>query len=197
MSAGRVHIEDWAQMSADNTLASVPDLTAQACEQISRRQPIAEPRPKLNRISNYKPHRNPARNSRKAKNGKPFVQLFHCWWTSAVIRSLSSIERDAIITIMMRYNGHNNGTLPVSVRWLSHELGSGKSTAQRALDHLQEAGLIERVIPGRFQGRVSRAARWRVTCFACDVSGRQPGDWTRLPALMPRRDVTTPVADNL
>ena len=170
-------------MAADKTSTSAPDLVDVAAQALP--QPATEPPRRLARILNYKPHRNPARNARKAKTTKPFLQLFHSWWSSPVIRSLSSIERDAIITIMMRYNGHNNGGLPVSVRWLSRGLGIGKSTAQRALDRLKAAGLIERVVAGRFQGRISRAARWRVTCFACDVSGGQPVDWTRLPALTP------------
>jgi DNA-binding transcriptional ArsR family regulator len=195
MSVGRLPIEDLAQMSADNTLASRPDLTDTAAQVPP--QPAAEPPRKLARIKNYKLHRNPARNARKAKTGKPFVQLFYCWWSSPVIRSLSSVERDALVSILTRYNGHNNGKLPVSVRWLSLELGIGKSTAQRALDRLRAAALIERVVAGRFQGRLSRATRWRVTCYGCDVSAKQPTDWTRLPALSPVSRCDTPVADNL
>lgn len=167
-------------MTPDKTLTGPPDPTDMAAE-----APAAEPPRRLARIKNYKPHRNPARKPAKAKTSKPFVQLFHCWWSSPVVRSFSSIERDALITMMMRYNGHNNGALPVSVRWLSSRVGVGKSTAQRALDRLRAAGLIERVVVGRFQGRKSRATRWRVTCFACDVSGKQAVDWTHLPALTP------------
>jgi hypothetical protein len=190
---GGLHCLTGWRMAPDETLTSAPDLTDMTAQGPS--QPAAEPPRRLARIKNWKPHRNPA--SRKAKTGKPFVQLFHCWWSSPVIRSLSSVERDAMITIMMRYNGHNNGNLPVSVRWLSRELGVGKSTALRALDHLRAAGLIERVVAGRFQGRLSRATRWRVTCFACDVSGKQPVDWTHLPALTPVSLCDTLMANNL
>jgi DNA-binding transcriptional ArsR family regulator len=174
-------------MAPDKTSTSPPYLTDTAAQAPA---PAAEQPPRLARIKRYKPHRNPASKARKTKNGKPFVQLFHHLWFAPVIRSLSSTERDALITIMTRYNGHNNGALPVSVRWLSRELGVGKSTAQRALDRLRAAGLIERVVAGKFQGRLSRAARWRVTCFACDVLGEQSKDWTRLPAPTHVRDET-------
>jgi DNA-binding transcriptional ArsR family regulator len=192
MSTYGVPTEDLAQTSSARSLASWP-----AREHTSPPQPPADPPRKRLRILDYKPHRNPGRNARRAKTGRPFVQLFHCWWSSPVIRSLSSIERDALVSILTRHNGRNNGNLPVSVRWLSRELSIGKSTAQRALDHLRTAGLIERVVAGRFQGRISRAARWRVTCLPCDVSGRPPIEWTMLPPLTRPLPRAIPLADNL
>jgi hypothetical protein len=69
-------------------------------------------------MKNYKPHRNGGLKPRKKKTGKPFVQLFHCWLTSPVFRSLTAVQRMAVITIMTRYNGRNNGAL-------AHLLGLG------------------------------------------------------------------------
>jgi hypothetical protein len=142
---------------------------------------IIEPPPRpIARIHDYKRHRNAGHKPRKNKTGKPFVQLFKCWLTSTVFRSLTMAERIGVITIMSLYNGSNNGKLPVSERWLAMELGCGRATAHRILDRLKAAGLIEIISRGKLQGRASRASRWRLTCYACDVTGRQAEDWTRL-----------------
>jgi len=143
---------------------------------------IPLPPPRLARIPNYKPHRN-RKPKHKVKTNRPFVQVFHCWLTSVVFRSLTATERMAVIMILSRFTGANNGRLPVSERWLAEALDIGRGTAHRTLDRLKAAGLVEIVAKGRFQGRVLRASRWRVTCHACDVTGRQAEDWTRLPPL--------------
>ena len=66
--------------------------------------------------------------------------------------------------------GSNNGRLPYSVREAATELQIGKSTAARALRHLEERGFIVAITRGGFNCKIRHSTEWRLTEFPCDVT---------------------------
>lgn len=116
-----------------------------------------------------------AHRSRKAKrNGPTFVALFHYMLDSAGYRALSMTGRAALVEVASLYHGDNNGRLVAPVRWLADRLGTGKSTAARALLELEEKGFIETVKLGSFTRHNRTAAEYRLTFHHCDVDHRLP-----------------------
>jgi hypothetical protein len=70
------------------------------------------------------------------------------------------------VLFLRRYNGSNNGAIPLSVREAAAWCRCGTSTALRYLNELQEAGLIESVALGSFHIKAGpnrmMATTWRL-----------------------------------
>ncbi len=82
----------------------------------------------------------------------------------------------------MRYGGRgsNNGRIPYSLREAATDLHVSKATAMRALQRLQDHGFVVLMKRGHFDFKLKHAAEWRLTEFACDVTGELPTkDFTR------------------
>ena len=104
--------------------------------------------------------------------GRRFIQLYHSVKRSQAYHGLSLAARCALIELMDRYNGINNGMISMSVRELANRLKCHHSTAARALRDLDDARLAQPTTLGAWRGR--RAAEWRLTFFRCDKTRDLP-----------------------
>jgi hypothetical protein len=80
--------------------------------------------------------------------------------------------RAALIELIDRYNGGNNGHIGLGARELAYELNCSKETAARALRELDDAKLAHPTIVGTWRGR--QASEWRLTFLLCDRTGDLP-----------------------
>ena len=96
-----------------------------------------------------------------------FIKVDRNLWQSEEWRSLSPHAQVALIDIWARFNGRNNGQIPYGVRDGMTRLHCGSATAQRALNELKDAGLIEVAVKASFDhkngARKGRATQWRLT----------------------------------
>jgi DNA-binding IscR family transcriptional regulator len=68
-----------------------------------------------------------------------------------------------MIALADRYNGRNNSAIPYSVKETMAWLHCSHKTARRTFSELKNAGLIEVVRPGSFNGKKGTATLWRLT----------------------------------
>src|SRR5262249_16326578 len=85
---------------------------------------------------------------------------------------LSCPARAALIELIDRHNGINNGFIGLGVRELAYELGCGHATAQRALQELDDARLAQPTKVGAWRGK--KATEWRLTFRLCNKTGELP-----------------------
>jgi hypothetical protein len=88
-------------------------------------------------------------------------------------RDLDSVARCTYIELSSRYGGpgSNNGRIPCSLRELASALHVSKATAMRALARLRDHGFVVMTKQGHFDFKKKHAAEFRLTEFACDVTG--------------------------
>ena len=116
----------------------------------------------------------------RSKGEARHVRLYHSMMRSDAWRSLDAVARCAYVEIASRYGGtgSNNGRIPYSLREMAEALGVGKATAMRAVQRLQERGFVVQTKRGAFSMKVRHATEWRLTEYACDVSGNlATKDW--------------------
>jgi len=80
-------------------------------------------------------------------------------------RALAPIERDVLWLLIRRYNGRNNGGISLGAREAAAWYGCGKSTANRALQRLEEARFISPIHKGHLVPIASRenvATTWKL-----------------------------------
>jgi hypothetical protein len=107
-----------------------------------------------------------------------FTKLDHVIQDSIAFRDLSPHAVRILLEIMRRYNGKNNGTIPLSCREAATVAQCGKSSAVRFFRELQEHGFITKEKQGYFT--VRDAAEWRLTFQPDHRQGRNPApshDW--------------------
>ena len=109
---------------------------------------------------------------RRRSSGPPFVQLYRFIKRSQAWHDLSLPARCALIELLGRYNGINNGMIGLGCRELSQALKCSRDTANRALTELDNAGLARPLTAGVWRGR--RATEWRLTFYRCDKTGDLP-----------------------
>ena len=92
---------------------------------------------------------------------------------TAAWRDLDCVARCAYVELASRYAGpgSNNGRIPFSLREMAEALGSSKATAMRAMARLQDHGFAVMTKQGAFRVKARTATEWRLTEFACDVTG--------------------------
>jgi DNA-binding MarR family transcriptional regulator len=142
------------------------------------------------------------RNHRGDSNKAPrFVQLFEWMMDSWAWQSLSPTEIALYLLLKRRFNGKNNGRIPLSVREAAEALHVGKSTAAEAFQVLQARGFIVAREPGRFDRKVRHSTEWRLTEHQCNVTGEfatkaftQAEAAAREKSRYPRADRTVPEA---
>ncbi len=94
---------------------------------------------------------------------RPFVNLRYDIMDSPAWLSLSCKARVAWTEVVRRYNGTNNGEIPLSCRELAVRANIGKGTAKKAFDELIEAGFIKIGRDSNFNYKMKEARRWIVT----------------------------------
>lgn len=99
----------------------------------------------------------------KGRSKATFVMLRHDIMKSSAWRSLSPNARTLWTEIALRYNGHNNGDIPLSCREAADLCNIGKNTAARAFDELEERGFIKIGGWAGFQNKYRMATRWILT----------------------------------
>lgn len=119
----------------------------------------------------------PSRNGRgrnrvnaKGRNENPkqrFAGIKHEILISAAYRSLDCTARALLLELVMMENGHNNGSIWLSVRDAADRLGiTDARPVIRSFDMLQAAGLIAMTKESHFSikaAETSRARCWRLT----------------------------------
>jgi hypothetical protein len=110
---------------------------------------------------------------RGTKSGKrQFLMLFRNVKRSAAYHGLSTYGRAALIELIDRYRGDNNGMIGLGVRELAYELRCSQDAASRALRELDDAKLAYPVTVGVWRGR--KASEWRLTFRLCNKTGELP-----------------------
>jgi hypothetical protein len=109
---------------------------------------------------------------RKKRSGRRFIQLWTNVKRSGAFHGLSVYGRCALIEIMDRFSGANNGLISLSVRECADELNCNKDTAARALREVDDSGLAHPLTSGTWRGK--RAVEWRLTFHRCDKTGELP-----------------------
>ena len=92
-----------------------------------------------------------------------FVMLRHDMMRSDTWRSLNPNARCVWTEIMLRYNGTNNGDIPLSCREAAELCNISKTTASRAFQTLQETGFIKIAVFAGFKNKHRVSTRWIVT----------------------------------
>ena len=98
--------------------------------------------------------------------------LWHNVKRSAAYHSLSLGARAALLELMEKYTGANNGMISMGVRELAGRLKCGLRSALNFLNELDDAGLAHPTQMGVWRGR--RATEWRLTFHRCDRTGELP-----------------------
>jgi hypothetical protein len=109
---------------------------------------------------------------RQRRSKRRFIQLWSNVKRSAAYHGLSLPARCALIEILDRYTGINNGMIVLGVRELAEEMNCSHDTACRALHELDDAGLARPLKVGTWRGR--KATEWRLTFYRCDATGELP-----------------------
>lgn len=112
----------------------------------------------------------------RRKSGPPFVQLYRHMLEAPAWLGLKPAARVVYLQIACRYNGTNNGFLAASNRDLSSECRADPKTITASINTLIECGFIERTQEGSFACKIGMAAEYRLACFRCDRTGRNPSN---------------------
>ena len=103
---------------------------------------------------------------------RQFLMLFRNVKRSAAYHGLSVYGRAALIELIDRYTGCNNGMIGLGVRELAYELRCSQGNAGKALRELDDAKLAHPVTVGVWRGR--KASEWRLAFYRCDKTGELP-----------------------
>ena len=101
-----------------------------------------------------------------------FINLPYAVYNSPSFAALAPIDIAALLLLLSKRNGHNNGALALGVREVGSRCHCSQATACRALARLQKQGLITVVYKGHLVpeiGRPNAVTLWRIN-FVEDVS---------------------------
>lgn len=97
-----------------------------------------------------------------------FVKLEYYLLNSDAFEGLSGWSVKALLLLMMRYNGCNNGEISFAVREMADALGVSKDTAAKTFKELKERGFIRCREQGAFSRKERHASVWELQMFECD-----------------------------
>lgn len=106
-----------------------------------------------------------ARMNRTGRNGPKFVMLRYDMMDSSAYLSLSPAARCVWHEIRRRYNGFNNGGIPLSCREAAERVGIGKDTACRAFEELMDRGFVKIGQDAAFNVKTRFSRRWILTDY--------------------------------
>jgi hypothetical protein len=132
-----------------------------------------------------------ARKRNKTQGSKaPFIRLPRSVKKSKAYQGLGLPARCALIELIDRFAGANNGMIGLGVRELSEALHCSHATAGRALQELDDARLIECMTVGAWRGK--RASEWRLTFLTCNKTGELPTTNWEPASVSPRKHKVSP-----
>ncbi len=99
----------------------------------------------------------------KGRSKGNFVMVRHDIMRSAAWRGLSTNARCVWLEIMFRYNGGNNGEIPLGCREAGEFCNISKNTAWKAFRELEDKGFIKIGQYSNFTCKYKRSTRWIVT----------------------------------
>jgi biotin operon repressor len=111
----------------------------------------------------------------RSKGNGQYVPLPYAMLHSPAWRSLSGSAVKVFLELRTRFHGANNGRLTLSLDEAARLLGLGKATVKRALEELQEKGLVVQTRRGQWYGRL--ASTWATTDKPIEGMGSVQG-WT-------------------
>ncbi|UDF28474.1 UNVERIFIED_ORG: hypothetical protein LHK14_13245 [Roseateles sp. XES5] len=117
-------------------------------------------------------------NRRLASDGRYFP-MFEWFMRSAAWHHASVYEKALYVEIKRRYDGKNNGDIPMSHREAAGLLGCSNKPIAAAFAGLQEKGFLKASIKGSFDWKVAKAGknfgrctRWELTELPRDLPTR-------------------------
>jgi hypothetical protein len=106
------------------------------------------------------------------RSKRRFLQLFANVKRSAAYHGLSLGARCALVELLDKYTGCNNGMISMGVRELSGRLKCSHGSAGNFLNELDDAGLAHPTKVGAWRGK--QATQWRLTFYRCDLTRELP-----------------------
>lgn len=103
-----------------------------------------------------------AANGRRNREPK-HVRQYEWMLASAAYRNLPCYARCLLTELGRRYNGTNNGDIPMSIREAAGLLRTGKDQATKAFADLQDRGFIKQNVKGCFTLKARHATTWVLT----------------------------------
>ena len=101
----------------------------------------------------------------RSKKGHKHTQLWHSMQDSPAWQSLSLSARCVWLEIMRRFNGFNNGDIPLSCREVSELCHISKGTASKAFKELIKKGFIKVGMYSSFTCKYKKSRRWIITHY--------------------------------
>lgn len=103
-----------------------------------------------------------------------FVKLPHAVMNSPGYAATRPPARAVLLEIAKRYTGFNNGSIGLSIRDAHKACRISTGTVGRAIQELEDCGLIECVEKGSFSRRRRLASEYRLLWQRCDLTSTQP-----------------------
>ncbi|WP_336741352.1 hypothetical protein [Aureimonas altamirensis] len=110
----------------------------------------------------------------KRKGKSKFLMIEGYIMRSPAWRALTPNDKAAYLELKWRYDGMNNGRIGLGERELSAALGIGRETVRRSLLNLIDKGFLAKAKASGFNVKSRAATEWRLTEYACDLSGHFP-----------------------
>lgn len=117
----------------------------------------------------------PAKNGRRVDDGRYFP-MFEWFMRSAAWQHASVYEKALYVELKRRYNGKNNGDIPMSHREAQSLLGCSNKPISAAFAGLQRKGFIKAAVKGSFDWKAARtgdnngrSTRWELTELPLDL----------------------------
>jgi hypothetical protein len=107
-------------------------------------------------------------NNGRRKGESKHVRHYEYMLTSQAYRSLSCYARCLLTELGRRYNGDNNGDIPLSIREAAELLNCHKDTAAKAFRDLEDRGFIRVRVRGAFNVKQRIATTWILTEYRYD-----------------------------
>jgi len=104
--------------------------------------------------------------------GRRFIQLWTNVKRSQAYYDLSVYARSALIELLDRYTGCNNGMSGLGCRQLADALHCSRDRAAKALREVDDSGLATPLTGGIWRGK--KATEWRLNFYRCDKTGELP-----------------------
>ena len=92
-----------------------------------------------------------------------FISIPFSVWDSPAMRACDTVSRVIFIEIVRRYNGFNNGKIPLSVREAGNKANVSPGTANKKIRKLVDVGLIKITRDSGFNMKGRTAREFEIT----------------------------------